>query len=384
MDEAQADGSVEEVQVKLRTGIIGPNSHHVKSTLERFALAFCEFHRAGQRCTLVFTSTARPGGKADSLVGAWLRGKKVDYERLARDVRSRLELPREAVAYLDASNAWSSFLSSVVWRLAAPRLSATLGELRERVERDERAAGLEPEQVVASMLQAVFERSARPDLRDRVICRSDLDILLNDMWLAKEVDERGPSETRGHVHIATSGASGLGRCCVAVFLDDEKRSAAEFEAACEEVRCQPGGKIVRDLLALGKADDNRFLNGLGFDVYAAIDTRQRGLSLHELAAEVVPFVAARQSSIAWVLGEVLKDAVSNSVEGQPVFAFSAEPDGLGSRLASLLAEAILDGWRNRQFNPTLVSVFRKIRVVCDVGEALYFTQTDPPEWAAIG
>jgi hypothetical protein len=381
LDEQHTDGTMAEIQLKAWRGSIGPSSRTVRKTLEHFATAFCEHHASGLLCILVFCSTAQLSDGSGSLLGRWMAGKKVDLGGLATEIQNIVTLPEEALEYFRRNDAWVTFFDSIVWKFGAPELAKYEEKLREGVIADKRAAGLDPEQVVASMTQEILKRSGSGDLSERALTSLDLDLLLNDLWLAKGVDEYGPSPSASQAYLAATAGKGPGRACVAVFLDDEGQAVADFNAAREMLRHMPTGSDILTLAELNAADQNQFIRGLGFDVYAAVSTRARTCSTQELVAELVPHVSARAAPLVWVVGEALMAAVARVPEN-PGILRPVTTEKLGASLALLLADAIVDGWNEKRFNPTLASIFRKIRVVCDVGEQAYFTQTDPPAWAS--
>jgi hypothetical protein len=383
VDHVRAGGLVEEVQLKNQRARLGAASRTVRTTLTNFSSAFCEHHAANRRCALVLVSTAELVLRGSSPLNDWLRGQGIrDLNQLAAEATRTWRLPRGPVAYLESRQAWREFFNSVTIKFGAPTLSKYRSELAARLATDPRTEGLDPDQVVASMTHRVLTCSGDPDVTKRVLRSLDLDILLNDIWLAKGVDQYGLEPGPREAYVAMTALNAHGRACVAVFLDDRDQTARSFDAACHVENRRPRAHNITTLDELCQRDRFEFVNGLGFDAYAVVDTRMPGSPAQDLVAQLIPYVSAREAPNVRVSGQALRHLVANVPESFPFQIVPAQQNEIGSSLATMLADAVVSSASAKSMGPLLASVARKIRVICDLSIGAYFTQAAPPPWAS--
>jgi hypothetical protein len=148
----------------------------------------------------------------------------------------------------------------------------------------------------------------------------------------------------------------------------------------DHYRRLPEARVCDSLSALSECDGCGFLRGAGFDVYAVADT-SGARSVHELAAELVPYVSAREPPRIYVLGSAFGEVVKKVPEQFQFTVESAQANSVAGQIVSFLAEHILQACGDKQTNQVFSSVSKKIRVIQDLVAGNYYTQSDPPPWS---
>jgi hypothetical protein len=295
LDEFNRCGHVDEVQLRNLSSKVGQGSESTRKVLANFAAAFCEHHRSGRSCRLVFRTTAELAGDNDTALARWMLGKSYDDGSLREHFEAISEVNSADKEYLEAQRAWSMFFSSVLWAFSEPTLQESQSLLLERIGDSPRARSLSPETVSASMIAEILRCSGRPTLAERSLSLVQLDVLLNDLWLSNAIKEHGSQAGHRSVYLA-SHRDARGAARVAVFLDDEERLLLAFRSTCEQLEQHPQGTKVDSLYGLlAQREGMEFLIGAGFDAYAAIrcGVRPSTQSEDELHAQLAPYLEAR-------------------------------------------------------------------------------------------
>jgi hypothetical protein len=381
LDRIGADGSTEEAQVKHLSGQIGPTSKIARRVLSDFAKAFCEHHAAKRTCSLVFVCTAEIGSRRNTPLFAWMSGKKHTCDSLVSEITTGDIIPTEFAHYLNETSAWATFIRSVKWQFGSPTLERFSSDLLRRISASNRTFGLDPSHVRAVMTERILERSGKPNIQERALSRLDLDLLLNDLWLAKSIDDYGPTAAVPKVYISLSSPNRRpGRVCLGLLVDNEPHMLEDFASVCRRQQHMPGGIPIHTLKEMNESDLCEYLRGTGFDVYAIVDTRHKGCTAQDLVFELVPFISAREPAAVEVVGQALLNSVRSAPERFPFLTSSASATDLGPSIAATIADSILEAFAQKRLNAVLRNAIRKIRVIGDIAEGRYYTQADPPPW----
>jgi hypothetical protein len=381
LDKVFKDGSVEEIQLKQRAAPVGPASRQLRETVSQFAEAFCEHDSNGRRCSLVFTTTARMRSSRSSALHSWLSGRRVDLDGVWRELVDSCDLPAPVLDYLTVDGRSKRFCESIRWNWGAPRLEKHRQNLLSKIAKDPRGDGLDPQTVASCMLDHVLKRSSQQQLSERVLTVLDLDLLLNDLWLKKRIDDFRPSSNAATAYLAAQQCARAGLVCVLIIFDEGAAASGQYTAAIERDRNMPGGPSPSvDLVAL---DGGTFLSTLGFDAYAVVDTASPTITVAQGLRELVPYIDARDVNLVSIVENSLtQEDLERSGAPASLTSRQALGDELGAQLAGEMARAILETWSKRQFNSVLRATHRKVRVVADVAARSYFTQSAPPQWAS--
>ncbi|MEO8903610.1 MAG: hypothetical protein ABI627_18985 [Polyangiaceae bacterium] len=382
LDELNGSGHVDEVQLRNLSSKVGQRSESTRKVLANFAAAFCDHHRAGRSCRLVFRTTAELAGDDDTELARWMVGKSYDEGGLREHFEAISEVKFADKEYLDAHRVWAIFFGSVLWAFSEPTLQESQRLLLDRIGDSPRARALSPETVSASMIAEILRCSGRPTLVERSLSSIQLDILLNDLWLSAAIEECGSQEAQRGVYLA-SHRDDRGAAYVALFPDDEERLLVGFRSACELLAQHPQGSKVHSLHELVEGlEGKKFLSDAGFDVYAAIDCGGRSptQSDDELRAQLAPYLEARRPVAIHMVDSIETEVTMSALSSESASTTPFASDELASELARYVAKSILQAWCSRQFTPTMKAIHRKVRVVADLAEREYFTQDHRPQW----
>jgi hypothetical protein len=373
---------VNEVQLKNERSKFGQGSASTRKILTDFGTAFCEHHRASRRCSLIFRTTAELAGDENATLGLWMRGEPYAPDALREELNSLMSLSEPDAMYLERDEHWEDFVNSVRWAFREPSLEKYEQRLLNMISSDPRARGLAPRSVMDSMIAQILARSSAPRVEQRELNSLSLDILLNDLWLSKGVDDWSVNPGQQRALVSTKNDS-RGLVCVVVFVDDAVQAAADFKLACDEAGDSPQPHECESLVELAAVPQGiKFLSGTGFDAYAALDCSSQGsrCSGRDLQQTLAQHVAARGVlEIASAPNSGGFAAISRA-NRSPVIVTEIPAESLEWQLTNLVADAVLDSWMNQRFSPVMNAIHRKLRLVADLRERAYFTQDSPPPW----
>lgn len=338
----------EEIQTKEYAGPLTERSKEISKALINFLCAFSDHRQAGRRCRLVFRTTAALGNARIPILEPWMNGQVISDEELLRGL-SRLvtesgsaDATRALESIRDTAAALTDFRQSVTWAFEQPDLEQNRRELMASLGAHELGRQLGPQTASQRVLERVLAVSSLPEPNDRCLTRLDLDVLLSDGMIEKEIREfeEYPNLTGSDVYLGYRITPDSHAVLVALIPDQVEAMQQAWERYIKRPGHLPGSgesAILGEWESLAQSAAADLHMQTGFDLYASFDdgsSRKPCARFRRLIRDVLPHIAARRISgiRIFALPEHLENVTraTKGAQGRDIINVAAVTPALGN------------------------------------------------------
>jgi hypothetical protein len=370
-------------QVKHVYGNLTENDPSVKDALLNFARAFAFNHNRGRKTRFVFRTTAALAeARKLPLLGAWLDGGTIDGKKLLKRVEAIANDPNRktssgkpkakpedlaAVDYISENRLEDSFSNSFQWFWGEKTYQELRNEVIEDLRLNSRFAGVNPSDLADKMIGRIVLVSSgdRHSFESRSLSALDLDVLMNDLLLNKQVDSFNVLSRADLLHIACA-QRGTNMVVIAGRFGSEEQVTSLLSALGAELALNPDPTLQAhasgDILASEKG--RRVLGEVDVDLYIVFG------STVEVKREAAKFRLLSERAVS-------QASFRGNIQAASFEEWWPWPtDGLASMLERM---KICDKVSVRPCSDPLARVLAKIAHIF----AIRNDSPDAPEWRAI-